>query len=256
MTYLSLEAELHDVMWAEQGPPAELPLLESFLKDHPGEALEIGCGSGRLLFPLLEKGYSIEGLDYSPDMLALAREKADALGLSPILHEGDMEELSLGKTFSAIALPAFTFNLARDPLACLKKIREHLLPGGGLYLSVFIPWVEIVGEVEPGEWFDDDGHVFEDGRSAICRTRIEIDRIAQRLTREHHYRLFDHKDALIQEHQSRQELRWFWLQEMTLLLEKSGFEVEAVLQDFEEAPAADGAPHVLTFLAKHVPTGT
>ena len=42
-----------------------------FLKKFPGPALEVGSGSGRLMFPLLQMGFEIEGLELSADMLAL-----------------------------------------------------------------------------------------------------------------------------------------------------------------------------------------
>src|SRR5688572_23453449 len=59
--YTSLEALLHDAFWAEEGEPAELQLLDETLREYPGPSLEIGCGSGRLLLPLLQKGHQVEG---------------------------------------------------------------------------------------------------------------------------------------------------------------------------------------------------
>ena len=88
--YANLEARLHDVFWAAGGAPAELSLLENFLETHAGTALELGCGSGRLMLPLLEKGFFIEGLDNSGDMLKLCADScADH---SPVLHHADMAE--------------------------------------------------------------------------------------------------------------------------------------------------------------------
>ncbi len=250
MTYLSLEAELHDLFWEGEGPAAELPLLEDFLTAHPGKALEVGCGSGRLLFPLFEKGYDISGIDLSPDMLAMAREKAEGKNIN--LHEGNIDTFQLKETFSAIAVPAFTLQLSEDPMLALRNLREHLTPGGGLYITVFLPWSEIVGETEPGEWHDDNGHAYEDGRSAICRTKIEIDRISQTLKRDHHYRLYDKTDALIKEHKSTQNLTWFWKRELELMLKNTKFSVKKVFQDFSHDAPEDDVPHVLTFIATAV----
>lgn len=41
-----------------------------------GNVLEVGCGSGRVLIPLLQAGISIDGLDHSDAMLAFAEEGA------------------------------------------------------------------------------------------------------------------------------------------------------------------------------------
>jgi SAM-dependent methyltransferase len=41
---------------------------------HPGESiLEVGCGAGAFLLPLAEAGYTVAGLDYSPELVAVAR---------------------------------------------------------------------------------------------------------------------------------------------------------------------------------------
>ena len=84
--YTSLEALLHDAFWAEEGEPAELALLDEVLREHPGPSLEVGCGSGRLLLPLLQKGHDVEGLELSGEMLAMCRTAAEDLSLEPVLH--------------------------------------------------------------------------------------------------------------------------------------------------------------------------
>lgn len=250
MTYLSLEAQLHDAFWENEGPPGEIPLLGAFLRRHPGRALEIGSGSGRLLFPLHEAGIAIEGLELSPDMLALARAAAEKRNLSPILHHGDQDDFELGgERFSAIAIPAFTLQLSRDPAGVLRRCHDHLRPSGGLYITTFLPWVEIVGEMEEGEWEDDNAHNFPDGRVGICRTRMTIDRIGQQLHREHHYRLYHADDSLADEHFSEQKLTWFWQNEMELMLAAAGFGNVAIVHDFSP-DQEDTAPHVLTFTAQ------
>ncbi|RYD65398.1 MAG: class I SAM-dependent methyltransferase, partial [Verrucomicrobiaceae bacterium] len=48
-------------------------MLDELLRGHPGISLEIGCGSGRLLLPLLQKGHNVEGLELSREMLDLCR---------------------------------------------------------------------------------------------------------------------------------------------------------------------------------------
>ncbi len=58
--YHSLEAELHDAFWEADDDGSEVRLMAEFLKKHPGTALEIGSGSGRLMFPLLEMGFDVE----------------------------------------------------------------------------------------------------------------------------------------------------------------------------------------------------
>ena len=247
MNYTDLEAELHEVFWEEEGPPAELPLLRAFYDLRPGKALEIGCGSGRLLLPLLTEGREIEGLDYSPDMVRLVTESAHNEGLEPTIHQLDMDHFDLGTYYSSISIPSFSVQIAKDPQRVFENVKRHLEPGGGFYLSFFIPWAEIVGELEEGEWYDDNAHAFEDGRSAFCKTRMTIDRVGQLLTREHHYKVYDGNDKLLREQETTQNLKWFWRQETTLMLEKAGFNVDQIVPDFSLEYDPDEVPHVLSF---------
>src|SRR4051794_24249809 len=54
---------------------------------HGRRALDVACGSGKSLVPLLERGYDVAGCDLSPEMLAVARRRVP--GDVPLL-EADM----------------------------------------------------------------------------------------------------------------------------------------------------------------------
>ncbi|ERJ13730.1 Putative methyltransferase YqeM protein [Haloplasma contractile SSD-17B] len=59
--------------------------------------LEVGCGTGTILIQLLEKGFSIDGLDISEEMLTIAKEKISQKKVSSNLFLGDMRELESEK---------------------------------------------------------------------------------------------------------------------------------------------------------------
>lgn len=134
-SYCSLEATLHDVFWASDGPSLELPLLRDFLQTHPGRSLEIGCGSGRLLLPLLQEGFAVDGLELSPEMLDLCRQQSAHNGL--ILHEGNMDDWHAPQPYATLMVPAFTLQLSRDPVVALERFAAMLEDHGALYLSTF-----------------------------------------------------------------------------------------------------------------------
>lgn len=247
--YTSLEALLHDAFWAEEGEPAELALLDALLREHPGPSLEIGCGSGRLLLPLLQKGHHVEGLELSPDMLALCRAAAADLALDPVLHEGDMAVFDPGKTYASLLLPAFTLQLAPDPAAALAHFKSLLDPGGVIYLSVFIPLAELNRELPEGEWYDDHRTTLPDGRVASVETRHRLDRKARVLEREHRYRLFRADGGLEAEHASRQTLRWFTARQLRGLLAKAGFEPLHAVADFDPEIPVDEDAQIITVVA-------
>lgn len=252
--YSHLEATLHDLFWAAEGPPAELPILEQFLNEHPGTALELGCGSGRLLLPLRMSGYLIEGLDNSSDMLQLCRDQPG--GEDVILHHAGMEDFDTGAKYGAITIPAFTLQLI--PIETipevLANIRKHLHPDGGLYLTTFIPWAEITGESEADTWFTDQEAQLEDGSTARCHTRFQIQRLSQLLTRDHRYEILAPKGTspkrkVLETSESTHHLTWFWPRELTMMLHHAGFAVQQLISDFDTDAPFDDDGQILTVIA-------
>ena len=77
-------------------------LLRNLILETSSPALELECGSGRLLNPFVTEGLAVEGLDNSPDMLSLCRSKADLLGVAPVLHGSDMTDFNLGKRYGLV----------------------------------------------------------------------------------------------------------------------------------------------------------
>jgi len=84
-----------------------------------GPLLELGCGSGRLLIPLLSTGFEVSGLDASAAMLEVANQKREQL--SPELasrlqlHHGEMSNFELGKEFALILIPFRSFQFLLTP---------------------------------------------------------------------------------------------------------------------------------------------
>lgn len=237
--YLSIEAELHDAFWEAEDDASELRLMADFLKRHPGPSLEIGSGSGRLMFPLLKAGFEIEGLELSPDMRALGAIRAKGLGVSPVVHAGDMTTWQPSRRYAALLAPAFTLQLAGDPEATLSRWHGWLENHGGLYLTVFMPYAELLGDLPEGVWYPDHQANLSDGRHGFLETRHQIDRARQLLHREHRYTLSGIAGAAGVHHQSRQTIRWIEHREMLDMLEKTGFSVQQYGLDFDpgNAPA-------------------
>lgn len=247
--YQSLEAELHDLFWEAEGPSAELPLLRKFLAHHPGKTLELGCGSGRLLLPLVKEGFDIEGLDNSPEMIRLAQDNAKEQLLNPALHCCDLSALNPGLSYQAIAIPAFTLQLLSDPITTVRRISELVPSGGGLYFSVFYPWAELQGDLPEDEFYPDHSLTLPDGNQAKLFTKHSLDREAQILTRSHHYQLLSRGET-IREHRSTQIIRYCEEEDWQHLLDACGFRVQKTFRDFQlENIGDDETTGVTTFLA-------
>lgn len=134
-------APFYDLAMA--GFDADIGLYLGFARRLRGPVLELGCGSGRVAIELARAGISVVGLDRSPAMLALAREKlATEPDLPVTLLEADMRAFELGRHFALITLPLDGFlhlENQDDQLTCLRHIRDHLTRNGLLVLDLPSP---------------------------------------------------------------------------------------------------------------------
>jgi SAM-dependent methyltransferase len=239
--YLSLEAELHDAFWEMEDDGSEVRLMAEFLRKFPGPALEVGSGSGRLMFPLLRMGFEVEGLELSPDMLALGKMRAQQLGVSPIIHAGDMTCWRELRRYASLLAPAFTLQLSPNPESTLRHWHGLLEHHGGLYLTVFMPYAELLGDLPENQWYPDHQVTLADGRAGSLVTRHRLDRKRQLLHREHRYTLSGNPPIT---HESSQTVRWIEHTEMLVLLERTGFRVDRFFLDFDPNLTPEDPDHV------------
>lgn len=107
-----------------------------------GRVLEIGCGNGRILLPLLARGIDAVGIDASAPMLAELKRKAATAGLPLRAVRADARRLPFAPGFAAIvcAYSLVTYMTTRADLdALLAGCRAILAPGGQLVVDAFVP---------------------------------------------------------------------------------------------------------------------
>ena len=105
-------------------------------------ALELGCGDGEPLLELRRRGFDVDGVDSSADMLTRCREKAEVAGVTVTLHHQRMEAMALDRRYRSIFLAGPTITLLPDDetvLLALRAIGSHLLDGGLALIPLFIP---------------------------------------------------------------------------------------------------------------------
>jgi SAM-dependent methyltransferase len=103
------------------------------LTESTGPALELACGTGRVLLPLRRAGFAVEGLDASAEMLAICAAKAERARLSVDLHHAAMERFDMGRRYGAIYCPLGSLMLLTAPgalAAALACALRHLAPDG------------------------------------------------------------------------------------------------------------------------------
>lgn len=107
-----------------------------------GPVLDAGCGTGRVMVPLLDAGFEVDGCDQSADMVAVCREKAVAAGHEPRLVVQALHELELARRYRTIVVVGvFGLGSTRDrDVEALRRLHAHLEPGGTLLLDLEVPW--------------------------------------------------------------------------------------------------------------------
>jgi len=142
--YRGLVAETWDLLRGDTSGWADRPFYLARIHEFGEPALDVGCGTGRLLLDYLAEGVDIDGVDVSAEMLDLCRAKAAGRGLAPTLYRQAVEELDLPRRYHTILVPSSTFQLLLEPPAAaqaLARMRDHLLPGGVLVMPFMALWV-------------------------------------------------------------------------------------------------------------------
>jgi SAM-dependent methyltransferase len=139
----------------------------------PGDhLLDIGCGGGLLLRDAMATGSEATGLDHSPDMVALATERAPGA----TVRSGTAERLPFAPgIFSAVAM-SIVFVFLEDPLVVLREVRRVLRPGGRVAIYTIPP--ELRGTGAAPEPLASHTHLYTDAELASLARRARLHAVA------------------------------------------------------------------------------
>lgn len=241
--------------WAEtnEAEPAEVAYYADAIRRFGEPALDVGCGTGRLLVPLLAAGVDIDGSDISSDMLAFAEAGARERGRLPRLTACPAHELALGRTYrTAFLCGVFGIGATREQdREALRRIRDHLEPGGVLLIEHWLPyadrneqewarWLPGHRSNVPREWpAEGDRRRMRDGDELELLTRLgSLDPLAQRQVLELRARLW-HGGAIVREEASWLSENLYFAQEVLLMLSGAGFRDVSIEGPHTGRPATD-----------------
>ena len=214
----------------------------------PGPVLDLACGSGRILVPLLRDGHQVVGLDRSPAMLAAAARRVKRLSATRrsrgLIVRADLRAFALRPRF-AVALCAFhsVQHLITDGelLRFFRAVGRSLAPGGWLAFDVLPPDPAWLARGDHRRWART---IF---RHPSTRERLvyTTDHLYDEKRRALHMRLYYQPVDERGRPRGRERLmrlchRQLWPADVNQLLARAGFRVFGAFAGFDGRPLPDG----------------
>jgi SAM-dependent methyltransferase len=215
----------------------DLDFYRQLADDAGSPILELACGTGRVLLHLARNGHTVTGLDVSPPMLAIARERLAAeppdVRARVTIVEQDMRRFLVDGRFrlAILAINSFMHLMtARDQERCLKRVRRRLVGDGLLVVDVFNPELAL---------YDSAGRSFfersmDDAANGVTVTKL-VSSLIDRKRRVNYITFYYDETAPGQpqvRHTAAISQHYLYHDEMIGLLSRCGFAVEQVYGGF------------------------
>ena len=186
-----------------------------------GPVVELAVGTGRIAVPIAEAGLEVIGVDSSPEMLAVARERAAAAGVSERLdlRVGDLRAPPVGERVPLAICPfrsLLHMETESEKLKALRAVHGLLEPGGRFVFDVFSPSADDIAETHD-RWLEREPGIFE---RAVWNESTRTLALSVRSS--------DVTETF--------ELHWLSAPEWLRLLDEAGFEVDDVYGWFDRRP--------------------
>ena len=227
--YDAINAEIDYKKWADFIEK----ILDKECKSRPELVLDLGCGTGRMTLELARRGYDMTGIDYSPEMLEIARDAAEKEGHDILWLCQDMREFELYGTVDAAVCCLDCINhleSIEELEACLKLVHNYLIPDGIFIFDVNGRYKFENVYADNTFTMEEDGGVciwenFYDSDSKICDFYITLFK--------------ECNDGRYKRYDETQSERMYTLAELRSSLEKCNMEFLYALGDLDFSPGSD-----------------
>jgi len=210
-------ASVYDTWTADLN--ASLAHYVSLAKETEGPIVELGVGTGRIAIPIArETGKRVIGIDRSPAMLAVGRERAGALEID--FRAGDFRDFAIEEPVDLVICPFRALLHAptwADKRRVFESVAAALRPGGRFVWNSFV-FSPFVAARNHGTKQTRGSDLWELVRQVPADNRIDLTRGRS-----------EREDGMV-------KLWWVTKSEWEGLLDVSGFETEALYGWFDRRP--------------------
>ncbi len=236
----------------------DVPFLFDHLPRKRQRVLELCCGTARASIPLAQAGHQVVGVDYDADLLKLAIEKRDGVGIpesSLQLIRGDvLKGAKLDQKPFDFAFLIFNtllnFTSLDEQDRVLQFAHAHLRPGGRFWVDVFYPDLAILANPHHAHYDSTTFYVPSLGRAVHRTTEIARSRkISQVQEVTFHYRWADDLGDIHHE-KIDFDMTWMFPRELELLLDRNGFAVERLYGNYDGSAASAESPRIIAMAKK------
>jgi SAM-dependent methyltransferase len=212
--------------------------------------LELATGTARAAIPIAQAGHATVGVDYAADMLAVARRKRDAVGLTDRelkLVRADVLKLNLRRRFDWICIFFNTllgFTTLQQQDRFFEVVRRHLKSTGRLWIDVFLPNHGMLAEekslgIDPAVFY-----VPQLDRTVYFIADVTRDMSRQWMEVTFHYKWFDRRGR---EHREKLafEMTAIFPRELQLLLERNGLVIDRLWGNHDGSKLKSSSPRMI-----------
>ena len=238
----------HDAVTADIELYQELAMLAG------NDVLDLGCGTGRVMAPLLGAGLQVTGIDASESMLSIAKQKFDEHDVRGNLYAADISQLWFEREFDLIICGLDSFGhllLGRDQESCLLGAHRALRKPGLFALDVLNATPDILAAR--------DGAVallanfsIDSGQKVKHFVSWRVDYDHQQIAVDHFYDAVNQEGA-IRRWESGYQLRYFSRYELEHLLGRAGFTILNVYGDYYRTEYSANADRLLILSTRESP---
>lgn len=232
------------------GKDEDFAFYSALAAEQDGPVLVIGSGTGRIALQLAEEGVTVHGIEIERAMIERAQAR---LAASPHLagrvtfHHADALTVDLAHKFALIIIPYNTLMhfLTQDvQIALLKRAKSWLADGGALAIDLPNAGEAFAAQDTEAIILERTFLEQETGHLVMQQSSSRMDRVEQVMDVTWLY------DEIGDEGEVRRtlipvELHYFFLSELTLLLQVSGLQLDEVYGDFDGMPFVDGCPRMI-----------